>query len=330
MKWKVLIIALVMPVLAIPSVAGVGFESLLFENFESISPPALPPGWLILNPDGDAGVWGSRAYGGVPWGKQCMRYAGNVGHFADDWIFTSGVTLTSGELYDVKLQARVSTALQPYWLVVYAGMAQDPAGMTETIISIDVTWEDYQELTGWFVAPLSGTYYLGVHASAPANPHRFFVDDIHLLKEELELNLDMGMVKTLFVDPPTYTMADDTISAFITMENTGPAAETVNTRFAVGKFPADTEIQFTVMGPDGVERPIAAMFSKSKPVGVEDFQTLDPDSTAGKVVNLWNWYEFDMIGDYTIWATYRNYSDPGGLGAWMGELQTDPVVITVN
>jgi hypothetical protein len=156
------------------------------------------------------------------------------------------------------------------------------------------------------------------------------VDDVNLLKEETDLDISMGMVKSLFVDPPTYTMGDDTISAFVALENTGTVAKTVNGRFAVGKYPADTELQFTVVGPDGLERPVAAMFSKSRPPGAGDFLALQPDSVAGKVVNLWNWYEFDMIGDYTIWATYRNYSDPGGLGAWMGELETDPVVITVN
>jgi hypothetical protein len=259
-----------------------------------------------------------------------MRYKGDPLTVADDWFFSPGVSLAAGQTYEVRLQTRVSSLMQPYTLSVYVGTAPLPPSMTTLVFSELVAWEDYEDRGGDFVAPGSGTYYLGFQVTGPASPFRLFVDDVNLLKQELDLDLNMGMVKTLFVDPPTYTMADDTITAFVALENTGPGTETVNTRFAVGKFPADTELEFTVMGPDGLERPIAAMFSKSKPVGTEDFLPLEPDSVVGKVVNLWNWYEFDMIGDYTIWATYRNYSDPGGLGAWMGELQSDPVVITVN
>jgi len=330
MKWKVLISALLALMLALPSLAGVGFESLLYERFESISPPALPSGWSIVNPDGDAGAWEARAYGGVTWGRQCIRFKGDPGTPANDWFFTSGVQLAAGETYEVVFMTRVSSVLQPYNLAVWAGTAQNPADMTLMITDIPVSWTEYEETGADFIAPAAGTYYFGFYCTAPPNPFRLFVDDVKVLTNEDELQLGLGMVQSLYEDPPVFSPGDDTISAFVYLKNSGAAATVMNTRFAVGKWPSDTELQFMVMGPDGLERPIINMFSKSRPAGADDFYALQPDSTAGKVVNLWNWYEFDMIGDYTIWAIYRNYSDPGWLGAWTGELESDPVIITVQ
>lgn len=330
MKWKVLISASLALILALPSLAGVGLESLLYENFESISPPALPSGWSIQNPGGDPGAWGTRAYGGVTWGRQCIRYKGDPGAPANDWFFTLGVQLAAGEVYEIVFMTRVSSAMQPYNLGVWAGMAQNPADMTLMITDVPVGWTEYEETGADFIAPGTGTYYFGFYCTAPPNPFRLLVDDVRVMMNENELQLGLGMVKPLYEDPPVFNVGDDTVSAFVYLKNAGPTATVMNTRFAVGKWPSDTEIQFMVFGPDGLERPIINMFSKSRPAGASDFYSIQPDSTAGKVVNLWNWYEFDMIGDYTIWAIYRNYSDPGGLGAWTGQLESDPVIITVQ
>ncbi len=330
MKYLVLTGVLLATVIALPSLAGVGFEYLLYEDFESISPPALPSGWSIVNPDGDAGAWQTRAYGGVTWGRQCIRYKGDAVIPANDWFFTSGVQLAGGESYEVVFMTRVSSALQPYNLSVFAGTGQNPGDMTDMVANVPVTWTEYEETGGGFIAPATATYYFGFYCAAPAGVLRLFVDDVRVMANENGLQLGLGMVKSLYEDPPVYGAGDDTVSAFVYLKNAGPSAEVVNTRFAVGKWPSDTELQFVVMGPDGIERPIINMFSKSRPPGPGDFHALQPDSTAGKVVNLWNWYEFDMIGDYTIMAIYRNYGDPGGLGAWTGRLESDPVVITVE
>ena len=330
MRLKVAVGALMALLLAIPSLAGIGFEYLLFETFESISPPALPSGWATDNPDGDAGEWQTRAYGGVTWGRQCIRYKGDPATPANDWFFTAGVPLTGGQTYEVVFMTRVSSALQPYNISVWTGTAQNPAGMTLLVTDVPVSWTDYEEAGADFVAPVTATYYFGFYCTAPPNIFRLFVDDLKIVEPELELEIGMAMVQSLYEDPPVFTAGDDTVEAFVYLKNNGAAAAVMNARLAVGKWPADTELQFMVMGPDGLERPIINMFSKSRPAGAGDFKTIQPDSTAGKVVNLWNWYEFDMLGDYTIWAVYRNYSDPGGLGAWMGQLESDPVVITVE
>ena len=44
---------------------------------------------------------------------------------------------------------------------------------------------------------------------------------------------------------------------------------------------------------------------------------------------LWQ-NDFALPGEYVIEVHYRNYSDPGGLGAWQGELVADPVTITIE
>ena len=330
MKCKIMVSALLALIVAVPSLAGVGFEYLLYEDFESISPPDLPPGWVISNPGGDAGMWETRAYGGLTWGRQCIRYRGDAMAVADDWFFTSGIDLAPGELAHLRFMTRLSSIMQVYNLEVWVGTGQDPADMTDLIGVAAVGDTAYTEELGGFVATEANTYYFGFHCSAPPNPYRLFVDDLIIETDELELELGIGIVKSLFEDPPIFTAGDDTISVFVYLKNTGGTAKTMNTRFAVGKWPSDTEIEFVVDYGGFLPLPILNMFDKSRPAGPGDFEYLQPDSTAGKVVNLWNWYPIDMTGDYFVYAIYRNQSDPDGLGAWTGHITSDTIIITVE
>jgi hypothetical protein len=72
------------------------------------------------------------------------------------------------------------------------------------------------------------------------------------------------------------------------------------------------------------------LYERMGPLEPHHFSALQPDSMSGKFLDLYVWYDFATPGEHTIQAFYRNYADPFGLGAWMGELASDPVVIMIE
>jgi hypothetical protein len=313
--------------------AGTGFHTLLREDFESVSPPGMPGGWVVLNADGDLGFWETRTYGGVTWGPQCIRRATDPTNpmAADDWFFTDGLALQPGVNYGVRFMYRVSSAATPEAMSIWVGNGQNPGSMSTLLWDDPAIFnEQYVEGGSSFTVPSSGTYYLGFHCSSPPYSHRLFLDDIEIGEEPYdELELRLVMARTLEEIPLVYA-TDDDFSAVVYVKNTGPSAQTINRRFAVGRWPSEVEIEFEIMDPFGQRLPCITMFDKMGALRQEDFIVLQPDSSVGKVVNLYEWHRFETLGDYTITARYRNYSDPFGLGAWTGELVSDPVVITVE
>lgn len=322
-------VGLLLILLASPCFAYHGERSLLFENFESVAPPTLPAGWVVLNPAGDVGAWEVRKFGGVPWGVQCIRYRGDPANPADDWFFTPAVNLSAGVPCSVSCMVRTSVTTTLMNLEVYAGTAATPASMVHVVKPIHVVdWTSYAEETGAFVPPAAGAYYIGWRVVGPPGTGRLDVDDVDVTVPETNLRLSLGMTRELDLVPLVFS-SDDTMEACAYVENVGAASPMLNTRFSVGRWPSATELDFNITGPAG-RLPIINMFAKMGDLKSSHFTPLAPGQIAGKTLNLWGWYQFDLPGVYTIEVHYRNYSDPGGLGAWKGELVADPVTITIE
>jgi hypothetical protein len=325
--------ALLVLILTVPSLAGTGLRNVLFEDFQGITPPALPSGWVALNANGDLGTWETRVYGGVNWGRYCIRYAPDpfAPAPADDWFFTHGVTLSSGDTYTLEFQYKGSSAAHVEAMSVYAGTTQDPLSMSVGIWSDPAIMnDDYLKSSSTFTVPVSGTYYLGFHAHSGPGQRRLFVDDINLLMPETGLELRLSMTQSLWnAGVPTYT-AGDTVECFITIENIGAASQVVYKELSLGEGETDTQMGFDIIGPDAQPVPFICKIEKGGPPTAIHYTTVDPDSMIGKVYDLWHCYGFEMLGSYTIEAHYKNYADPDGIGAWKGELMSDPVVITLE
>ena len=198
MKVKVPSIVLLVSVFVLPSFAGYGLRSLLFEDFESAVPPALPSGWVAINVNGDLGVWGTRAYGGVRWHHPCVRYINDLYTSADDWLFTSGVGLVTGTQYTLEFMYRRSSSGHLEALSVFAGQAQDPTSMPVAIWSdLAIMNTDYLKAAADFTVPVTGTYYIGFHAESSPGVGRLYVDEIDILMPEDRLEVDMGLTQEL-------------------------------------------------------------------------------------------------------------------------------------
>jgi hypothetical protein len=329
MTRRLCVVGILLVLLASPCLAFHGERSLLFQDFEAASPPALPAGWAAFNPAGDTGAWEARPYGGVPWGVQCVRYRSDPLMPADDWVFTAAVTLSAGVPYDLSYLVRCGATATPMSLEVFAGTTPTPGAMTFVVLPIHpITNTTYTEETGVFVPPASGTYHFGWHVLGPPAAGRLFVDDVDVTTPETGLKLSLGLARELDLVPLVFT-SSDTVDVCVYIENLGAATEVLNTRFTVGRYPSKTELDFYITGPMG-RLPVINLFEKLGQLKASDFAPVAPGEVAGKTLNLWSWYEFNVPGEYVIEAHYRNYSDPGALGAWQGELVADPVTITIE
>jgi hypothetical protein len=333
MKAQLATVVLAFLIFAQPAAGQVSSESVLFEDFESISPPALPAGWTSVNANGDLGVWETKAYGGVNWGRQCIRYISDPSNpgGADDWFFTSGIDLSDAELYTLEFQYRSSSAANPEVLVVSAGTAPDPLAMTIGIWANGaIVNTEYEKASAGLTVPASSTYYIGFHVQSPATSKRLYVDDMNVLVPRDQLELHLAMTKSLYGPGiPTYT-AGDTIECFVALENISGGPLVVYEQLSLGEGVTDTQLGFDIIGPDGLPVPMINKPEKSGPPGAVHFTILEPDSIVGKVVGLWGWYGFELPGNYSIEAHYQNYSDPGGIGAWTGEVLSNPVDIILE
>jgi hypothetical protein len=189
---------------------------------------------------------------------------------------------------------------------------------------------DHVEVSAGFTVPASATYYLGFHAESPPGIYRLFVDDINLLGPEEDLELHLGLTQEFYqTGMLTYDLGDSIISMTYVYNN-GPATVVLNSAFAVGGRIKVTQLGFVITDPFGQTLDRLPLFERMGPLEPQHFSALEPDSVAGKFLDLYEWYDFQAPGEHTIEAYYRNYADPFGLGAWMGELRSDPVVILIE
>jgi len=329
MATRIACIVLVLGALASPCLASYGEKSLLYETFESVTPPAMPAGWTILNVAGDEGTWLTRPIGGVPWGVQCLRYHPGAVQPADDWFFTGPVTLSAGTPCGVRYMIRAGSAGTPQNVEVFAGTAPSPGAMVNLVKPIaPVTWSTYTADSASFVPPAPGAYYIGFHVVGPPGGARLDLDDFRVTIPETDLRLDLGLSRQIEKLPLVFT-SSDSIETCVYLENTGTGTPLVNNRFAVGRYPSRAELDFSITGPAG-RLPIINLFEKLPSLRASDFVSLPAQEVAGKVLSLWSWYRFDLPGTYVIEVIYRNDSDPSGLGAWQGTLVSDPLTITIQ
>jgi hypothetical protein len=331
MKAHAFLIPVLLLCIASPSSAGYGFRAIMFEDFATVAPPAPPSGWSIVNANGDIGIWETREYGGVGWGPACIRYINDPSGSADDWAFTAGLSLTSGEQYTVEFMYRRSSAVHVEALSVFAGAGQDPMSMTIPVwTDPGITNSDFLGASGDFTVPASGTYYIGFHAESPAGIGRLYVDEVAVLVPEDRLELDLGLTQELYQTGTLIYSPGDTIECMTYVTNVGDSALVVNNAFAIGAGGKNAQLGFEITAPGDSVLKIINVYEAVFPLEVKHFSLLHPDSIMGKFIDLNEWYDMETPGEYTVEARYRNYSDPFGMSVWMGYLVSDPVIITIE
>ncbi len=159
-----------------------GTITLFQENFDSITPPNLPPQWT------------TEVISGNPWATygsySCsspnqLNYPYHSTQPADSWVYTPGISLDSTYTYTLNFNMRVASSTFPENLEVWIGTAPNSGSMTQLLWSQNnITNTTCQLQSPTFIVPSTGTYYIGFHCTSAANMWRMIVDDVSLTYEE--------------------------------------------------------------------------------------------------------------------------------------------------
>ena len=154
-------------------------ESLPYtENFDGVVVPGLPLCTSVQNLNNDASTW-TTVVAPTGYTGNILRYNFNSSNNGDDWFYTKPLALTAGSTYIVRFVYGNNSTSYVESMKVGLGTAPDVAAMT-TVIA------DYPSITGntptnaqhSFVAPATGTYYLGFHAYSAADEWNLHLDNI--------------------------------------------------------------------------------------------------------------------------------------------------------
>jgi hypothetical protein len=154
------------------------------ENFDTITPPALPEGWTVEDTNQDSITWVTRAISGssAPYAMSC-DYNDLIA--MDDWFFTPSLHLLNGVAYRVIFSYKCEFADFPEKLELKWGDSPSSESMTSAAIysNNNITNESFQQVTSIFLVTTRGegvrSYYnLGFHGFSDAYQWTLWVDNI--------------------------------------------------------------------------------------------------------------------------------------------------------
>jgi len=149
------------------------------ENFDAVTTPATPCGWIVDNVNADAYTWvtGSNFANSAP---NSMQIRWNAAAAANDWSFTPELVLVGGQTYELSFAFAVAGATFPEKLKVMVGSAQNVAGMTDLLFDSTLTNTVFDTAFATFTPASSGSYFIGFHNYSDADMFRVYVDDVTL------------------------------------------------------------------------------------------------------------------------------------------------------
>ena len=151
--------------------------TILTENFDAVTPPALPTDWTSENTNGDGVEWVSSTYSPNS-NPNSMRISYNSSLAMDDYFFSPGLSLTGGVEYRVRFQYKsggFDESMEVLW-----GDSPSSSGMNggQIFDNPDFTNGTYTEGSGTFTPTTTGTYYIGWHGYSSADQYYICVDDV--------------------------------------------------------------------------------------------------------------------------------------------------------
>ena len=158
------------------------------QNFNGVTPPAIPSCMTVENTNGDTRTWrtitGITNFPEVSSNAIGYQYNDDGTTAADDWFFTPGINLTAGTNYTIKFKY-LCTSAPDYTekFRVARGTAATSAAMTAGATLFDDNNVDnitYSAQAITFTVPSTGVYYFGFYAYSDADNDWLIVDDINV------------------------------------------------------------------------------------------------------------------------------------------------------
>ena len=184
-----------------------GQTILLQEDFDSVTPPTLPEGWVAENASGTGTTWVTYGvFANSP--PNCAAVFGDW-QPKDEWLFSPEVTMEAGVSYRLGFHYR--TSFSPQKIKVMMGNSQESETMvTQIYINENVTNTTYQEGFAIITPDEETSVHFGWHVFDSQNNGSIYLDDI--LFEE------MAAIPEIVVSPGSYNFG--TISINETAETT--------------------------------------------------------------------------------------------------------------
>lgn len=147
------------------------------QGFEGTAFP--PVGWSLQDKNG-APTWTSTT-AAPRTGTKHARYSYSSSKPADDYLFTPAVNLTAGKTYYVSYYYRAQLISYPEKMRVVLATSQIDTAIVSVLADhqnfINTTYENN---IAYFVAPSTGSYYLGFHAYSNQDMYYINLDDIEI------------------------------------------------------------------------------------------------------------------------------------------------------
>ena len=158
-----------------------GQTILLHEDFDSVTPPALPEGWVAENTSGTGTTWVTYGvFANSP--PNCAAVFGDW-QPKDEWLFSPAVALEAGVSYRLSFYYR--TSFSPQKIKVMMGDSQTSAAMeTQVYINESVTNTTYQEGFSIITPDEEINVHFGWHVFDSQNNGSIYLDDIMLVQME--------------------------------------------------------------------------------------------------------------------------------------------------
>ncbi|MGC9362621.1 MAG: choice-of-anchor J domain-containing protein, partial [Candidatus Syntrophosphaera sp.] len=148
------------------------------ENFDIVTPPALPLGWSVINANQDTYTW--ETYGGnADTDPNSVRIRYNTDLAMDDWLITPPLQMMADTPYQLTFSYRANSSNYPEALSVYWGTSPDAASLTNLLFeNLNITSTDYTQEEVLFNITTAGTYYIGFHGHSAADMFYLYMDSI--------------------------------------------------------------------------------------------------------------------------------------------------------
>ncbi len=150
------------------------------QNFDSVTAPAIPVGWTVINTNGDT-EWGIDSE--EPLSSPNAMYIYYCGNADDDWLISPPIALSAGTTYQIKYNYRSKSSYREK-LKLMVGAAPT-AGALSTLLADHVDFNNmtYAENTVSYTPATSGNYYFGWFAYSTAWQWGIYIDDVTVLVE---------------------------------------------------------------------------------------------------------------------------------------------------
>ncbi|MCK9334483.1 MAG: choice-of-anchor J domain-containing protein [Candidatus Cloacimonetes bacterium] len=168
------------------------------QNFDDVTPPALPMGWTTVNANGDAYSWESNADASANTAPNAMRIRYNTDLAMDDWLITPPMQVTADYFYRVQFYYRSNSASYPEKLALYMGSSPNVAAMTEQVwINANITNPAYQMAEILVPITTSETVYFGFHGHSEEDQFYLYVDSFSINEVTEVLNPPTDLAATV-------------------------------------------------------------------------------------------------------------------------------------